>query len=98
MDVDYKRLADELARGIAAGKIPVGSKLPPQRDFAFQHGIATSTASRVYGELRMRGLIVGETGRGSFVRHQFQQTDHALLGPKADNTTRGAANPIPGLD
>jgi len=45
-----------------------GDKLPTQRDFAFAHGIALSTASRVYTELARRGLVIGEVGRGSFVR------------------------------
>ena len=81
MDADYKRLADDVARQIAAGIIPIGARLPPQRDFAFQRGIATSTASRVYSELRKRGLIVGETGRGTFVRHRFQPIESSLLEP-----------------
>ncbi|MGH1551542.1 hypothetical protein ACRAWF_03095 [Streptomyces sp. L7] len=41
---------------------------PPQREFARRHGIANSTATRVYRELARRGLTVGEVGRGTFVR------------------------------
>ncbi|WP_030042117.1 aminotransferase-like domain-containing protein, partial [Streptomyces resistomycificus] len=33
-----------------------------------RRGIAGSTAGRVYGELVRRGLVVGEVGRGTFVR------------------------------
>jgi DNA-binding transcriptional MocR family regulator len=36
--------------------------------FARQRGIAGSTAGRVYAELVRRGLVVGEVGRGTFVR------------------------------
>ncbi|MCP2254055.1 DNA-binding transcriptional regulator, MocR family, contains an aminotransferase domain [Prauserella aidingensis] len=42
--------------------------MPPQRRFARDHGIAASTAARVYAELTRRGLVVGEVGRGTFVR------------------------------
>ena len=45
-----------------------GERLPPQRVFARRRGIAGSTAGRVYGELVRRGLVVGEVGRGTFVR------------------------------
>ncbi|GGF81320.1 GntR family transcriptional regulator [Azorhizobium oxalatiphilum] len=65
---DYRALADTLAADIASGRLPAGTRLPAQRDFAYQHKIAPSTASRVYGELTRRGLITGEVGRGSYVR------------------------------
>lgn len=65
---NYRALADRMAADIAEGKMRGGEQLPTQRDFAFRHGIALSTASRVYSELARRGLTVGEVGRGSFIR------------------------------
>ncbi|WP_175412831.1 PLP-dependent aminotransferase family protein [Streptomyces sp. TRM64462] len=65
---DYQRVADAVAAEIAAGRLRAGDRLPPQRRFARQHGIAASTAARVYQELARRGLTVGEVGRGTFVR------------------------------
>jgi DNA-binding transcriptional MocR family regulator len=63
----YMRLAEAVAGDITLGRLKAGDQLPPQRDFAYQRGIAVSTASRVYAELFRRGLIVGEVGRGTFV-------------------------------
>src|SRR5688500_15793506 len=65
---DYKRIADRVAADIAAGRLAAGQRLAPQREFAREQGIADSTAARVYGELVRRGLVVGEVGRGTFVR------------------------------
>ncbi|MEV7883884.1 aminotransferase-like domain-containing protein [Streptomyces sp. NPDC002817] len=65
---DYRRIADRLADDIATGRLKPGERLPPQRQFARRRGIAGSTAGRVYGELVRRGLVVGEVGRGTFVR------------------------------
>ncbi|MGW4194025.1 aminotransferase-like domain-containing protein [Streptomyces sp. NPDC005004] len=65
---DYHRIADRIAADIARGRLRTGQRLPPQRAFARRHGIAASTAERVYGELARRGLVVGEVGRGTFVR------------------------------
>jgi DNA-binding transcriptional MocR family regulator len=66
--MDYRQLADQMARDIEAGRLKPGQKLPPQRRFAWDRGIAVSTASRAYAELVRRGLATGEVGRGTFVR------------------------------
>ncbi|MFI6626663.1 PLP-dependent aminotransferase family protein [Streptomyces sp. NPDC050528] len=65
---DYRGIADRVAGDIASGRLRPGQQLPPQRVFARQRGIAGSTAGRVYAELVRRGLVVGEVGRGTFVR------------------------------
>jgi len=67
MSSDYLALADEMAAQIRDGALKIGERLPPQRQFAWSRNIAVSTASRVYGELLRRGLVVGEVGRGTFV-------------------------------
>jgi DNA-binding transcriptional MocR family regulator len=65
---DYRRIADRIAADIRTGRLRPGERLPPQRQFARRHGIAASTAERAYGELVRRGLVVGEVGRGTFVK------------------------------
>ncbi|MEU6667028.1 PLP-dependent aminotransferase family protein [Streptomyces sp. NPDC046727] len=65
---DFRRIADRIAADITGGLLRPGQRLPPQRAFARRHGIAPSTAGRVYAELVRRGLVVGEVGRGTFVR------------------------------
>lgn len=72
---DYRSIADGIAADIAAGRLRVGERLPPQRRFARDHGIAASTASRVYTELTRRGLVIGEVGRGTFVRASAPPAD-----------------------
>jgi DNA-binding transcriptional MocR family regulator len=64
---EYVGLVDELAAAIAAGHLKPGDRLLPQRSFAYEKGIAASTAGRVYAELLRRGLAIGEVGRGTFV-------------------------------
>ena len=64
---EYAKLADAVAAEIASGVLKPGDRLPPQRTFAYERKIATSTASRVYTELLRRGLVVGEVGRGTFI-------------------------------
>ncbi|GGU31198.1 aminotransferase-like domain-containing protein [Streptomyces violascens] len=66
--MDYRRVADEVAGEIESGVLRPGDRLSAQRAFARRRRIAVSTAIRVYGELGRRGLVVGEVGRGTFVR------------------------------
>lgn len=81
---EYLKLADTVAAEIASGGLKPGDRLPPQRSFAYERGIAVSTASRVYTELLRRGLVVGEVGRGTFISGQ------ARRGITAQNEPRGA--------
>src|SRR5947208_15554559 len=60
-----------------------GDRLPPQRQFARRHRIAASTATRVYSELTRRGLVVGEVGRGTFVRATKPLPEPALAEPSS---------------
>ncbi|GAB1336765.1 PLP-dependent aminotransferase family protein [Streptomyces sp. E-15] len=78
---DYRGIADRIAADITGGRLRPGQRLPPQRAFARRHGIAPSTAGRVYAELVRRGLVVGEVGRGTFVRAAAPdgQPGHALV-------------------
>ncbi len=58
-----------------------GDRLPPQRDFAHRQGVAASTAGRAYAELRRRGLVTGEVGRGTFVRLDPRPPSTATVEP-----------------
>ncbi|KEJ97883.1 transcriptional regulator, GntR family [Pseudosulfitobacter pseudonitzschiae] len=64
----YIHLADMLSAAIESGKLVPGTKLPTHRAFAQQFNVALATATRVYGELDRRGMIIGEAGRGTYVR------------------------------
>ena len=81
MSKPFTRIADRIAERIANGELPVGTQLPPQRSFAFEEGIAVSSASRVYDELRRRGLVAGEVGRGTYVTNRFAALDPSLQEP-----------------
>ncbi|MEC3973685.1 aminotransferase-like domain-containing protein [Amycolatopsis sp. H20-H5] len=78
---DYRVIADALAADVGAGRLRPGDRLPPQRRFARDRGIANSTAARVYGELVRRGLAVGEVGRGTFIRAAKPALEPALAEP-----------------
>lgn len=77
---NYNLIADKIISDVKKGIIKPGEQLLPQREFAYLHDIAPSTASRVYAELVKRGVAVGEVGRGTFIR-AFDQIPASLGEP-----------------
>lgn len=66
-----ERLSDEIRSGV----LPPGTLLPTHRKLAAQYGIAIASATKVYAKLRDLGLVVGEVGRGTFVRDRPMQRE-----------------------
>lgn len=63
----YIALADAMDRDIDSGILPPGTRLPPQRDLAYDLKVTIGTISRAYALAAERGLIAGEVGRGTYV-------------------------------
>jgi DNA-binding transcriptional MocR family regulator len=78
MKARYKIIVDKLAELIRSGEIPAGSQLPTHRKLAAQEHISLATATRVYSELEIMGLVSGETGRGTFVREISLPYGHGI--------------------
>jgi DNA-binding transcriptional MocR family regulator len=64
----YLAIADAIADDIAAGRLLVGDRLPPQRKLARRLDLDFTTVARGYVEAQKRGLIASKVGRGTFVR------------------------------
>jgi DNA-binding transcriptional MocR family regulator len=63
----YLAIAEAIADDIAAGRLSVGDRLPPQRSLARRLDIDFTTVARGYVEAQKRGLIGSTVGRGTFV-------------------------------
>ncbi|MGA6160606.1 PLP-dependent aminotransferase family protein [Stenotrophomonas sp. NPDC087984] len=61
-------IVDALGADIAAGRLRTGDRLPTQRELAEALGLSPNTVMRAYSEAKRRGYVVGEVGRGTYVR------------------------------
>lgn len=61
----YVQVADDIQRRIAEGEII--AKLPSERSFAEEYGVAYTTVRHAMAVLRERGIIRTAHGRGTFV-------------------------------
>lgn len=79
----YVRLADHIEAAIADGVLAPGTKLPPQRNLAFDLGVTIGTISRAYSLIHERGLVSGEVGRGTYVndRKPVEAISRAMESP-----------------
>ena len=75
----YLSLAEQIAHAISEGSLADGARLPPHRKLADDLGLSVQTVSRAYEELIRRGLISGETGRGTFVRTAHSEPEPPYL-------------------
>jgi DNA-binding transcriptional MocR family regulator len=93
----YVRIADQIEQAITVGALAAGSKLPPQRNLAYDIGVTIGTVSRAYSMVRERGLVSGEVGRGTYVLGTLESDLPAandavsarLVGTRATNAPPG---------
>ncbi len=63
----WRRVADELERGIATGSYQPGTKLPGELDIAARLRVNRHTVRRAIAALAERGLVRAERGSGTYV-------------------------------
>lgn len=63
----YVQIAEGFAAAVARGELPVGDRLPPERQLAESLGVSRTTVVNAYREMQARGLIIAHVGRGTFI-------------------------------
>ncbi|MFG1696703.1 winged helix-turn-helix domain-containing protein [Nonomuraea sp. N2-4H] len=64
----YLQIADDLRAQIRGGSLPPGAPLPSTAKLAEQYGASLSVVKLAVGVLRTEGLVIGQQGKGVFVR------------------------------
>lgn len=64
----YQEVASDLRRRIAAGEFPVGSAIPSAAKLTKTYGRSTTVVRAAIAQLRGDGLVIGQPGKGVFVR------------------------------
>lgn len=63
-----KQIAADLRDQIASGALPPDAKLPSERELSERFHVAPQTVRQAVALLKNEGLVVGQAGRGVFVR------------------------------
>ncbi|MCW2781968.1 MAG: transcriptional regulator, GntR family with aminotransferase domain protein [Marmoricola sp.] len=78
----YLGLAEALRMLIAEGRVPVGARLPSERDLTTALGVSRTTVTRAYAVLREERYLDSQLGSGSVTRlpvSRLGRTDHLLI-------------------
>lgn len=72
-------LAVELEKLILSGQLPVGGRIPPERELAELWGLSRSSVRDALKQLELRGLIERRPGRGTLVVESVNQLGGTLV-------------------
>ncbi|MFL6062659.1 MAG: PLP-dependent aminotransferase family protein [Marmoricola sp.] len=78
----YRGLAEAVRVLITDGRVPVGVRLPSERELTEALGVSRTTVTRAYAELRDRGYLQSRQGSGSLARLPVSRAfrgDHLLV-------------------
>jgi GntR family transcriptional regulator len=64
----YRQVANDLRRQIEQGSLPVDSPLPSYAQLAATFDVSSTVIKAAINELRADGLVIGQPGKGVFVR------------------------------
>ncbi|MBB3064240.1 PLP-dependent aminotransferase family protein [Limibacillus halophilus] len=73
----YRAIADAIERDVADRVLRHGTQMPTHRALADRLGVNVATVTRAYSEARLRGLLVGEVGRGTYVSNPSASSERA---------------------
>jgi len=93
----FKAIADAIENDIAAGALPQGARLPPQRELAYALDVSLNTVTRAYAEALRRGLVRGEVGRGTYVKPADWPDLTTILTPDLGRPETGPIDLSPNL-
>ncbi|GMO17888.1 MAG: GntR family transcriptional regulator [Spirochaetaceae bacterium] len=63
----YRQIIRQIEYAILSGKLKQGDRLPTIRKLAIDLKINPNTIAKAYGELEIRGILVTQVGRGTYI-------------------------------
>lgn len=64
----YQQVAEDLRTKIAKGKLPPGTQLPSTAEMMRSYEVSSTVVKSAVNQLRLEGLVIGQQGKGVFVR------------------------------
>jgi GntR family transcriptional regulator len=88
----YLQVADDLRMQIRTGVLEPGAQLPSMAQIREQYGVSNTVVRDALNELRRDGLVVGQQGKGVFVRITSESASSANGSDDSDSIKRDLAD------
>ncbi len=75
----YRQIIDAVLQGIKIGSLKKGDKIPSLNNLVKQYGLSQDTVLTAYNELKSKGIITSQVGKGYFIQSENTDYKHNVL-------------------
>ena len=75
----YRQIIDAIQQKIKAGELKKGDKIPSLNMFCKEYGLSQDTILMAYNELKAKGIITSQVGKGYFIQNENTDFKHKVL-------------------
>lgn len=75
----YRQIIDAIQQKIQAGDLKKGDKIPSLNQLCKQYGLSQDTVLMAYNELKSKGIITSQVGKGYYVQNENTDFKHKVL-------------------
>jgi DNA-binding transcriptional regulator YhcF (GntR family) len=75
----YRQIIDAIQQKIKAGDLKKGDKIPSLNMFCKEYGLSQDTVLMAYNELKAKGIITSQVGKGYFIQNENTDFRHNVL-------------------
>ena len=75
----YRQIIDAIQQKIKAGELKKGDKIPSLNMFCKEYGLSQDTVLMAYNELKAKGIITSQVGKGYFIQSENTDFKHKVL-------------------
>jgi DNA-binding transcriptional regulator YhcF (GntR family) len=75
----YRQIIDAIQQKIKAGELKKGDKIPSLNMVCRRYGLSQDTVLMAYNELKAKGIITSQVGKGYFIQNETTDFKHKVL-------------------
>lgn len=75
----YRQIIDAIQLKIKSGELKKGDKIPSLNRYFQQYGLSQDTVLMAYNELKAKGIITSQVGKGYFIQNENTDFQHKVL-------------------
>jgi DNA-binding transcriptional regulator YhcF (GntR family) len=75
----YRQIIDAILQKINAGELKKGDKIPSLNMFCKRYDLSQDTVLMAYNELKAKGIIISQVGKGYFISNENTDFRHRVL-------------------